>query len=909
MRNRNEEAMVSRPIYQRSTSYDKAMANDLDDDDEEEDQSEKMKSKLMSMWNNMKYGWTVKSKTAFSLQKPIWFLGNCYQHRPSDPEPVLHPGMETVKSPQMELFKQDFTSRLWMTYRREFPQLEGSTLTTDCGWGCMLRSGQMLLAQCLVTHFLGRDWNIYKEQAEEQDKYHHEIIRWFGDQPSDMSPFSIHRLVNVGKSSGKKAGDWYGPASVAHILRDAMETAPDMNPLFEQVCIYVAQDCTVYKQDVIDQCRNRYQGSPKPTYKDRPPTPHVSKRSETQHHDAPDNQSSQHAIGSSRETLINGHHNVDRSHDSSHTASDMNQREKTVHDGMTSQNAIPQKQTMYIPRGERTVAHNAFGYSASANVTRYHRSTSSCANSSVSNNSFGKEKRTKSESDVGGVCRLTETVEHPICRRNAVKELKQGAGWSGSYNKSEPKSPVKTEHKWNWAESRYNSQTSSHGTSGHDHSSHNASGSTHSSHTTSSQDHQTYGNHSHHPSGQELHSHHALGHGQYSYNASVHGQNVPSQSASGQRPEQVSHNASLLDQDPLSLLHARKQNSQPLSNNLSRLKTDPLTHSAPGHSQNLPTHNASENGHEPIWRRRSEDYQSAAQFKRSSQSQNHSQCSREAQFPRSSQSQSSQSQCSREAQFKRNSQSQTIQSQCSQEAQFTRKSQSQCSQEAPFTRSRQSLCSRETEISGAADERTQSPCHKKSDEQTTEVNKKWCALVLLVPVRLGGDEVNPIYVNPLRSLFTLESCMGIIGGKPKHSLYYVGFQDEKMIHLDPHYCQGVVDMKSRKFPTYTFHCMSPRKMRITSMDPSCTVGFYLKTEEDFEEFCKTIPEVVTPAQSNGDYPMFIVRDGHCSDWQESSSSNDSDSKKDRYLRIRHIDEDGRLLAPMKESEDFVFLES
>ena len=29
---------------------------DDDDDDEGEDQSEKMKTKLMSMWNNMKYG-------------------------------------------------------------------------------------------------------------------------------------------------------------------------------------------------------------------------------------------------------------------------------------------------------------------------------------------------------------------------------------------------------------------------------------------------------------------------------------------------------------------------------------------------------------------------------------------------------------------------------------------------------------------------------------------------------------------------------------------------------------------------------------------------------------------------------------------------------------------------------------
>lgn len=86
------------------------------------------------------------------------------------------------------VFYADFTSRVWLTYRSQFTPIRDTRLadlpedpvaianspttiktrpwnwggekgwTTDSGWGCMLRTGQSLLANALVHMHLGRGW-------------------------------------------------------------------------------------------------------------------------------------------------------------------------------------------------------------------------------------------------------------------------------------------------------------------------------------------------------------------------------------------------------------------------------------------------------------------------------------------------------------------------------------------------------------------------------------------------------------------------------------------------------------------------------------------------------------------------------------------------------------------------------
>jgi cysteine protease ATG4 len=99
---------------------------------------------------------------------------------------------ETTGKAWPEAFLSDFGSRQWMTYRSNFTPIprakspeaassmtlsvrlrsqlmDSQGFTSDTGWGCMIRSGQSLLANTFAILLLGRGERqslIYREKPE-----------------------------------------------------------------------------------------------------------------------------------------------------------------------------------------------------------------------------------------------------------------------------------------------------------------------------------------------------------------------------------------------------------------------------------------------------------------------------------------------------------------------------------------------------------------------------------------------------------------------------------------------------------------------------------------------------------------------------------------------------------------------
>ena len=73
------------------------------------------------------------------------------------------------------------------------------------------------------------------------------------------------------------------------------------------------------------------------------------------------------------------------------------------------------------------------------------------------------------------------------------------------------------------------------------------------------------------------------------------------------------------------------------------------------------------------------------------------------------------------------------------------------------------------------------------------------SVILLVPQRLGLGSLNEVYSSCIGSLFRIPQSLGVAGGKPKASLYFVASQDSQLFYLDPHQVAPMISMDHAPF--------------------------------------------------------------------------------------------------------------
>ncbi|RWS26296.1 cysteine peptidase 2 family C54 protein-like protein [Leptotrombidium deliense] len=192
--------------------------------------------------SNIVYGFDSGPCSSFDLlefpytEEPVWILGEKYS--------VIH---------ELDELRSDFRSKIWITYRKGFSPIGGTGPTTDNGWGCMLRCGQMVVAQALIYKHLGRNWRWKCDSNnEEHNLLYFRILSLFLDKKN--CSYSIHQIAQMGASEGKPVGQWFGPNTIAQALKKL-----SIYDHWNDLAIHVALDNVIIIDDIKQLCKSKKQ--------------------------------------------------------------------------------------------------------------------------------------------------------------------------------------------------------------------------------------------------------------------------------------------------------------------------------------------------------------------------------------------------------------------------------------------------------------------------------------------------------------------------------------------------------------------------------------------------------------------------------------------------------------------------
>ncbi|CAK73694.1 unnamed protein product (macronuclear) [Paramecium tetraurelia] len=210
---------------------------------------------LLNRWYNTKFNLT---QYVYDIDKQL-----------RQQDKIIHILNETISNDadieqRIEKVKQTCSKIIWFSYRKNIPKFQVSSLTSDTGWGCMIRVAQMALAQIiryynyfkkpeqlivLIRHFIDDDDNeltdFIQQFHKNQNQYYH-------------APFSIQKIVHYAKVELKKEpGDWYKSDEILQTL-DYLFKYSQYSLNME---IYINYDCAFILQDAIQQMFNQQEGN------------------------------------------------------------------------------------------------------------------------------------------------------------------------------------------------------------------------------------------------------------------------------------------------------------------------------------------------------------------------------------------------------------------------------------------------------------------------------------------------------------------------------------------------------------------------------------------------------------------------------------------------------------------------
>ena len=177
-----------------------------------------------------------------------------YKFKTND-KSIIHIFNKSFRTPNIEFMNQKINSLILMTYRNNYkPQINsknGAIYNSDCGWGCMIRSCQMILSRAIYKIFKYEEHQ--KKKEIDKDFLIKSVIYFFLDNNLKLTnkknyfgmdnyilklknyneknifgvkreicsiepPFSIQKICIIGEIYDKTCGEWFSDYDLPKIF-------------------------------------------------------------------------------------------------------------------------------------------------------------------------------------------------------------------------------------------------------------------------------------------------------------------------------------------------------------------------------------------------------------------------------------------------------------------------------------------------------------------------------------------------------------------------------------------------------------------------------------------------------------------------------------------------------------------
>lgn len=169
---------------------------------------------------------------------------------------------QRFESTESKSFEEALRTTIYFSYRDKFPPLTavdrpGYAYTSDRGWGCMLRAGQMMLAETIKRNLFTLNGKLLTDSVDLS-----RIVEYFIDSNENPkeSPFSIHNISEVAwEKLNRRPGEWYTATDIVRAFIELLEKYEKNLPeVTMKIVLFI--DGMICEDQILEKARAKPKG-------------------------------------------------------------------------------------------------------------------------------------------------------------------------------------------------------------------------------------------------------------------------------------------------------------------------------------------------------------------------------------------------------------------------------------------------------------------------------------------------------------------------------------------------------------------------------------------------------------------------------------------------------------------------